>query len=212
MKNNFLQDLFNKSTELPIVTLDNNKYTNHLLGISFDIPKNWNIVSIQKFNEEGRKQTFNDPYEELKPDVFELFDSPIIVFTKLDPNNDKYDGIISPTINFSIITKEIGYEVMSLFDYANEIDIPENKNLLKMFRINKKGNIYDKNGFDYIQFDTEYLFEHPELKNGVMVEFSILNIDFKDFFLDFSMTQCKVQNQNAEKEFKSFVGSIELNK
>ncbi|WP_425077853.1 hypothetical protein [Psychroserpens sp. S379A] len=210
MKNDFLQDLFNKSTDHPIVTIDNNKYTNHLLGISFYIPKNWNIVSIQKFNKEARKQIFNDPYEGLKPDVFELFDSPIIVMTKLDSNDDKYDGIVSPTINFSIIAKENEYKEMSLYDYANEIDIDENKKLLKRFSIIKKGRIFQKNGFDYIKFDTEYLFEHPELENGIMVEFSILNIDFKDFFLDFSMTQCKIQNQNAEKEFRSFIESIKL--
>ncbi|NQY30628.1 MAG: hypothetical protein HRT69_14295 [Flavobacteriaceae bacterium] len=210
-KNNFLNDLFNKSAELPIVTIKNNVYTNHLLGISFEIPENWYIVSIQRFQQEGRKQKFNNQYENIKHELIELFDSPIIVLTKLDIDNDEYDGLVSPTINFSVDLKENEYEEMKLFEYANEIDIEEDECLLKKFKINKKGDVFEKDNSEFILFDSEYLFEHDELEEAVMVEFSVLNADYNDFFLDFSMTQCKLQGQDTEEEFNSFINSIKLN-
>ena len=45
-----------------------------------------------------------------------------------------------------------------------------------------------------------------------MVEMKVLNIDYEDYFLDFSMTQCKNQGQIADNEFTGFMNSIKLKK
>ena len=210
-QNKFLNDLFNKSTDLPIISIDKNRYTNNLLGLSFEIPKGWNIVSTEDFTAGFNKQIFDSEFEEIKYELIEFFESPILVLTKLDINDNEFNGIVSPTINFSVDLKLGEYSDISLFDYANRLDIPGDQCLLKNFKIVNKGEIFKKEEFQLIKFDSEYLFEHEELEKSVMVELSVLNVDHNDFFLDFSMTQCKHQNQSADEEFSLFIDSLKLN-
>ncbi len=208
--NTFLNTLINSSVDFPIETVDNGIYKNHLFGISFKIPEGWSVVSSETFNGERQKQTLSEGFEDLKSELFEILGSPILIISKLDPENPLYDGIVSPTINFNMDIKEGEYKGMSLLDYANELDVDEEDCALKAFRILNKGDIFRNNGFDCIQFDTEYLFEHLDISDGVMVEMSVLNIDYKDFFIDITMTQCKAQNQMAVNDFNEFVKSIAL--
>ena len=208
--NPFLNALFNESSSMPLETFKNNVYTNHLFGISMQIPKGWYVVSSDKFNIQGRKQTLNDGFEDMKMELFELIGSPILTITKHDPDNTIFEGIVSPTINFNMDVKEGEYKHMSLFTYANELDVQGEACALKDFKILKKGSLFKICDFDCIQFDTEYLFEHEELSNAVKVEMSVLNIDYKDYFLDITLTQCQAQNQTAVKEFMTFVETIQL--
>lgn len=208
--NPFLNALFNQSSNSPLETLRNNIYTNHLFGISLRIPGRWYVVSAEKFNNQGRKQTLNDGFEDMKMELFEMIGSPILTITKHDPDNTIFDGIVSPTINFNMDVKEGEYKEMSLYAFANELDVESGACALKNFKILNKGTPFKINDFDCIQFDTEYLFEHEELSEGVNVEMSVLNIDYKDFFLDITMTQCSAQNQIADKTFHNFVKGIRL--
>ena len=99
-------------------------------------------------------------------------------------------------------------------DYANSINLNPEVNpyhMLKRFKVLKYGSVNEKNGYKFIMHETEYLLEHKELKEPVMVELNILNIDYGDFFLDFSMSQCKAQNETADDEFRQVLDSIKLN-
>ncbi|MBQ0769100.1 MAG: hypothetical protein KBT58_07390, partial [Bizionia sp.] len=177
--NPFLNALFNQSSPTPLETLENNVYTNHLFGISLQIPEGWYVVSAEKFNIQGRKQTLNDGFEDMKMELFEMIGSPILTITKHDPDNTIFDGIVSPTINFNMDVKEVEYKDMSLFAFANALDVEDEVCALKDFKILKKGPLFKISDFDCIQFDTEYLFEHEELSDAVKVEMSVLNIDYK---------------------------------
>jgi len=208
----YFQSLLNKQIDKDIVEVIDNSYINHLFNVSFEIPQNWNFIHLEKFNELASKQTFKYSYEDLKEFMFSSEGSTFCVATKYDPDSDEHDGIISPTINFGIISKDLDNKDISLIDYALQVDINEQYSILKDFKILNKGEVFSQNGFDHISIDTEYLFEHPELDKGIMVELTILNIDFGDFFLDFSMTQCKYQGEIANEEFNTFIKSIGLNK
>lgn len=211
-QNSFFKYLFNKSQEVQISEVKDNKYINNLFEITFDIPNNWHVVSMATFNEVAAQQTIKRSFEVFKSEILDTIGYPSCFLTKHDPNSTEHDGVISPTINFSIISKDKDYLNMSLSQYANLLDQDEEETMLTDFKIVTKGEVYERDGYDYIQFDTEYLFEHPDLDQGVKVEMSVLNIDYYDFYLDFSMTQCEVQGEIAENEFKTFVNSIKLKK
>ena len=190
------------------------RYYNDLFGISFKIPNEWYIVSMENYDEAIDKQTFVGEYEHYKDELEAFQEHPSFMVTKHDPNSDKYYGLVSPTLNFSIIAKSPDYEDHSLKDYADLIDSQDGFGypMLKKFRVTNKSDVFSIKGFDYIRYDTEYLFEHKELEFGIMVELSILNIDFGDFFLDFSMTDCKEQNQVETEIFNEIINSLELKK
>ena len=82
--------------------------------------------------------------------------------------------------------------------------------MLKNFKILNRGEIFTQSYHNFILYNTEYLFEHPDLVNGIMVELNVLNIELEDFFLDFSMTHCKAQNEIETEVFNNFVKSIHI--
>ena len=209
--NEYLIKLFNpdSSDDLKPVIIEKELYINRLFGISFLIPVGWNIVGYTKFEEGIKAQKLQGLYE-LRKDI--LLDEPALLITKYNLENDDMDGIVTPTINFQIIPKDPDLK-LSLLEYANSLGINPEINpyhMLKRFKILKYGTIYEKDGYNYIMHETEYLFEHKELKNPTMVELNILNIDYGDFFLDFSMSQCKAQNEIADVEFRQVIDSIKL--
>lgn len=210
--NKFLNNLINSSYDENIVEVIDNIYHNKLFDISFEIPQSWHIVQLEKFNELAKKQKFKDSVEFLKEYLYSSIGFPCCVITKYDPDSDLYDGIVSPTINFSISPKENEKPNISLRDYALLLDINEGESILNNFKILEKGDVFQHGGYSHIYMETEYLFEHPELDPPVMVEMTVLNIEYEDFFLDFSMTQCKSQGEIADNEFKLFFNSIILRK
>ncbi len=194
------------------VFIKDDTYCNELFGISFLIPKNWFIVGFSEVNKAIEQQKFVGEYEYYKYEIAGFFDQPALMLTKFDPNSTKYHGLVSPTINFNIIPKEPDYEDFTLEEYAELLESQEGfgYDMLKEFRIKDKTNVFNRKGFDYIRYDTEYLFESREIEIGIMVELSIWNIDFGDFFLDFSMSDCIAQNQVAKEEFDRTIDSINL--
>ena len=210
--NEYLIKLLNRghSDALKPIIFENGFYINRLFGISFLIPEGQHIVGFNKFEETLRNQKLQGLYE-LRKDL--LLDEPALLITKYNIESDEMDGIVTPTINFQIIPKDLNLTI-SLQDYANSINLNPEVNpyhMLKRFKVLKYGSVNEKNGYKFIMHETEYLFEHKELKEPVMVELNILNIDYGDFFLDFSMSQCKAQNETADDEFSQVLDSIKLN-
>lgn len=212
--NNFLNDLIKEDSDknFDFCYVKNGRYYNDLFGISFEIPSDWFIVNMDDYDEAINKQTLVGEYEHYRDELEAFKDLPSIMVTKYDPNSEKYYGLVSPTLNFNIIAKEPDYKDYSLRDYAELIDSQDGFGypMLKKFRVTNKSDIFNIKGYDYIQYDTEYLFEHKDIEIGIMVELSILNIDYGDFFLDFSMTDSKEQNQVETDAFNRIINSLIL--
>ena len=182
-----------------------------MFGISFTIPDKWFVVDSSDFKFAIDNQKFVGEYEYHRDKFDDAFELPSLLTTKFNPKSDKYYGLVTPTLNFQIIAKDPDYTGMTLQEYAELIDREVfGYHLLKDFRIINRGQIYNVNGFDFIKYDTEYLFENREIEIGFKVELSILNIDYGDFILDFSMTDCKAQNQIETDNFNMIIDSIEL--
>jgi len=208
--NKFLSNLINSPSEENFIEIVDNIYQNKLFNISFEIPQGWHVVQLEKFNEIARKQKFKDSAEFLKEYLYDSIGFPCCIITKYDPDSDLYDGIVSPTINFSISPRENEEPNISLKEYALLLDIDEDESILNNFRVLEVGDVFQHAGYNHVYVETEYLFEHPELESPVMVEMTVLNVEYGDFFLDFSMTQCKSQGEIADVEFKLFFDSIML--
>jgi hypothetical protein len=193
------------------IRLENDTYYNDLFGISFRIPKNWFVANKDQMFEAANNQNLVGEYEHYKEEL-DLYELPSFLATKYNPDSSDIYGLVSPTLNFNIIPKQPEFQGLSLKEYAELIDSTEGfgYHMLKKFQVTHRGNIYYRNGYDFIKYDTEYLFEHAEIDTGIMVELSILNIDYGDFFLDFSMTDCKHQNQVEIENFKMIERSISL--
>lgn len=213
--NKYLEKLFNNtfSPNDEIVTIKDGVYENRLFEIKFNIPTNWHLVGVNKYEEINSKQILNGDADKYKKELLDSLYGYTCFITKYHPDTDEHDGIVTPTVAFSILCKDDGYKNTSLEEYAELLD-PSNNSFhpLKKFKILEKGNIYQKDHYNHILYKTEYLFEHQEIEKGIMVEMDVLNIDYNDIFLDFSMTQCKVQGEVAQKEFDELIKSITLNR
>ncbi len=193
------------------IRFENNRYINDLFGISFQLPNSWFIINTNQIKEAASNQKLVGEYEYYK-EKLNFFDLPALIVTKYNPDSEKYNGLISPTLNFNIISKNPNFKNLSLLEYADLIESKDGfgYHMLKEFNVLTKGKVYNNNGYDFIKYDTEYLFEHEELTFGIKVELSVLNIDYGDFFLDFSMTDSKYQNQIETENFAMIEKSIEL--
>ncbi len=193
------------------IRFEKGRYINDLFGISFQLPKNWFIINANQIKEAANNQKLIGEYEYHKEEL-DFFQLPSILVTKYNPDSDKYYGLVTPTLNFNIISKNPDFQNLSLREYADLIECKDGfgYHMLKDFNVSKKGNVYTDKGYDFIKYDTEYLFEHEELDIGIPVELSVLNIDYGDFFLDFSMTDSKYQNQIETESFTIIEKSIEL--
>lgn len=210
--NNYIEKLLSKQIggSDSFIQLNNDQYINDLFGISFHLPKGWHIINPSQVKEAASNQKLIGEYEYYK-EALNLFTLPSLMVTKYNPDAHEYYGLVTPTLNFSIISKNPDYKNFSLVRYADMIEGDGfGYHMLKEFNVLHKGDIYKNNGYDCIKYNTEYLFEHEELDFGIKVELSVLNIDYGDFFLDFSMTDCKFQNQDESASFKMIENSIEL--
>src|SRR5258708_6994431 len=195
-----------------LVQIKDSAYCNELFGISFLIPKDWYVVSVNRFGRLFNDQILVGEYEHYKDEIFKFLDQPSLVVSKYDPNSEKYHGLVSPVIIFSIVPKEPDYKDFTLKQYASLIEQQGELgyNMLKKFQVTNRGEVFKHRGFDSIMYETEYLFEHTEIDEGIMVEMFVFNIDYVDFFLDFSMTECRTQNQIAKGEFNDALNTIRL--
>jgi hypothetical protein len=215
--NSFLFNLLNniQSSTEELAFVKDGTYYNKLFEISFKIPDGWHVVNINTYNRIINDLKFQGLFEIAKEKFIEAFETPACFITKFDPESNEYDGIVSPTINFNIIPPESGSIKMTLEDHAKSLTInPEilPYHLVKEFKILNQNRIVPICGFNTIKIETEYLFEHKELKEPVMVEMDIIFIEYGEYTLDFSMTQCIKQNQTAPFEFATVLDSIVLKK
>jgi len=213
--NTVLQKLLDKNNDnnIKFIELSNGSYLNKLFGIQFNFPADWFVLNREQVVNSAENQLFVGEYEHHK-EKFEINELPALLITKYNPSLDKYYGLISPTINFSIIPKHPDYLGLSLVEYADLIENARHFGYhpLKNFRVLNKGELEKIDNFNSIIYKTEYLFEHEELDFGIMVQMQVLNIDYEDFFLDFSMTDCLTQNQKESRNFENLIQSIKLNK
>lgn len=208
--NEFLRRYVNSEEKGDFIEIENGRYVNRLFQLSFEIPKSWHVLKLEKFDKMARKQKLKESLDFLKDSLYNVFGHPCLVLTKYNPDSNELDGVVSPTINFSIINKDSEPNT-TLKEYALQLDLQEDESILNKFKVTNIGKEFELKGHKRIIVDTEYLFEHTELDRPVMVEMKVLNIDYNDFYLDFSMTQCKNQNQTADTEFEEFMKSIILN-
>jgi len=192
------------------VYIENDRYHNKLFGISFEIPRDWYILTYNDFDNAFNQQALVGEFEHFKNELYQCISQPSLLISKYSPASEEHNGIISPVVNFSIIAKEPEFRGLTLTEYADllESENPLGYNMLKNFRITNKGRLFKKDGFEVILYETEYLFEHIETDTAVMVEMYVWNIDFGDFFLDFSMTECKGRGQFAKQDFQNIIESI----
>jgi hypothetical protein len=214
--NDYLLKLINKfqTSDNELAYIQDGFYFNKLFNISFKIPNEWHIVSVSTFNKKIKEQKFQGLFEIAKENLLTYFDTPSCLVTKYDPESNDHDGIVTPTINFNIIPPGPNSDLMTLEDHADSLDInPEVQpyHFLKEFKIKKKSFLNPINGNKAIKIETEYLLESNELEKPVKVEMDVIFIEYGEFILDFSMTQCQVQNQIANKEFIEVLESIKLN-
>lgn len=169
-------------------------------------------INCNDFHNIVRQQILVGEFEHFKDELYNCIGQPSLFISKFDPSSDKYYGLVSPVLNFSIIPKYPEYEGLSLTEYADLIDKDNyfGYSMLKKFRVINKGDLFKSNGVNHVLYETEYLFEHEEMDGGIMVEMSILNIDYGDFFLDFSMTGCKTQGNTVSVELENILESITL--
>jgi len=107
------------------------------------------------------------------------------------------DDIISPIIHFTINPKENEDPNITIKKYADLIDLSEDECILNNYKVVKKGDVFVHNDYNNIIYETEYLFDHPEIKKPEMVEMFFLYIEYVNFFLGFSMTQCRNRGEIA---------------
>jgi hypothetical protein len=210
----FLKNLFDDSTNksFEIAFVENGSYINRLLGISFKIPEGWNIVQIDRFDEIKRMQKLQGIYEDFKDEIYNHVGNPLLLCTKYHPDSKDHDGIVTPTINFSVITRTEENKNVSLLEYAEQLSTKSEFGYepIKNFRITNRGSICEYQKHNFIKYETEYLFEHEELPGGIKVEMDVINVELEDFFLDFSMTHAKEQGEVATKEFDEVINSIKI--
>ena len=211
--NTVLKSLLDTSGEnnVKLIELEGGTFRNNLFGITFNFPEDWFVVNREQLIELVENQLMVGEYEHLK-EKLEFENQPSIIITKYDPSSDKYFGLISPTINFSIIPKHPDYSGYSLIEYADLIDsgMAFGYHPLKNFEVLKKGAIWTIDDYDAVNYETQYLFEHQDIDFGITVQMQVINIDYGDFFLDFSLTDCAEQNQKESEVFKSLIESIQL--
>jgi hypothetical protein len=211
--NTYINNLISqeKSVSQSFIRIDNGNYNNDLFGISFNFPEDWFVANKKQIYEAGDNQKLVGEYEYYKDELI-FNELPLLFVTKYNQDNDELFGLVSPTLIFDIIPKNHEFNGLSLNDFPDIFNSQERFGylMLKQYKMTSRGNLSHRNGFDYIKYDIEYLFEHKEIEVGIMVELSKLNIDYGDFFLDFSMTDCKCQNEIETENFKKIEESILL--
>ena len=101
-----------------MIYIENNIYHNDLFGITFKIPRDWYVISVNQYPKLFDQQIFVGEFEYYKRELYKAFDQPSLLTSKYDPNSEKYFGLISPVLNFSITCKEPEYKGMTLKQYA----------------------------------------------------------------------------------------------
>jgi len=197
---------------LQAVLTPSNLYINKKLGIMFRKPNSWGFVNIKDFGKLKDEQILGNGWNEMKEEVWEDLGDPICIITKYPNDDPEFKGVFSPTISVQITPKE---DLNELWIYNNFDDLLKLSEIavtetLRDFKVIKRYDPYFICDSKFYEFDTEYLFEHVDLKKPIKVELKVLKTEYNGFYYDFNLHQSSNQNQQAESEFRQFIKSIKL--
>lgn len=196
---------------LQAVAINDNIYLNKKLGIIFRKPENWGFVDIKDFGKIKSEQFIGEGLEDTTDEIWEELGEPICIATKYYKDKPDYKGIFSPTITLNITPRaELEYLGHKTFDELMEMSFNATSLILKDFQIKKRYDPYLISNCKFYEYDTEYLFEHQEISEPLLIELKVLKAEHKDFYYDFNCHQSKTQNQTAVKEFEEFKKTIKL--
>ena len=194
---------------LQAVVTNDNVYVNRKLGILFEKPDLWNFVGVKDFGKLKHEQILGNDWEEDKDEVWEEIGDPICIVTKYPIDNPKYKGVFSPTMVLHITHKS---ELDTERSFQEHMDISEHNltEILTDFKVVKRYKPYLLSGCKFYENDSEYLFEHVELKKPVQTELKLLVAEHNDFYYYFNFHQSKEQNQIVHREIDAMKNSIKL--
>ncbi len=196
---------------LKAVAINDNIYVNKKLGILFHKPKNWGFVAIKDFGKIKSEQIIGEGLEDTEEEIWEELGDPICIATKYYQDKPDYKGIFSPTITLNITPKEeledLGYKT---FEELVEMSSYGTSMILKDFQVTKKYDPYLISNCIFHEYDAEYLFEHKEISEPLLVELKVLKAENNGFYYDFNCHQSTTQKQIADKEFEEFKKTIKL--
>lgn len=193
------------------VVTNNNFYINKKLGVLFQKPSSWGFIHVKDFGKLKDQQILGNGWNELKEDVWRDLGDPICLATKYFDDKPEYKGIFSPTITLQVtpLTElaDFGHESFEELIAMSEYGISQ---ILKDFKVLKRHDPYFISGSKFYEFDSQYLFEHMEMNEPVLVELKTLKTEHNGFYYDFNCHQSISQNQIAHNEFEEFKQSIKL--
>ncbi|SFN91479.1 hypothetical protein SAMN04487989_10656 [Bizionia echini] len=196
---------------LQAVVTHNEYYINKKLGIMFTIPKSWGFVKIKDFGKIKDKQILDGFYESIKNEVYEDLGSPICIVTKYYEDLPEHDGLFSPSIILKITPKsEFDSYGHKNFEELIHMSRKNDNSVLKDYKIVNIYVPYTLNNCQFFEDDSEYLFEHKELKKPIKVEQKSIKFEHQNFYYEFSCHQSLEMNEKADIEFEAFKNSIKL--
>lgn len=193
------------------VITNDNIYINKKMGILFNKPQNWGFINIKDFGKLKDEQILGNGWNDSKDEVWEEIGDPICIATKYHLDLEVHKGVFSPTITLNVTHKsELSDIDFDSYEELLSLSQEGAASILNNFKITEKYKPYILSGCKFHEYDAEYLFEHVELENPILVELKVIKAEHNNFYYDFNCHQSKEQNQVAFKEFEEFKKSIRL--
>lgn len=196
---------------LRAVAINENAYVNKKLGLIFYKPQDWGFIEVKDFGKLKSEQIIGTGIDETTDEIWKKLKDPVCIATKYYQDRPEYKGIFSPTITLNITPKSelenLGFETFEELISMSHYGISK---ILKDFKVVKTYDPYKISGCNIYEFDTEYMFEHIEIENPLIVELKVLKVEHNEYYYDFNCHQSKSQTQYADKEFSIFKNNIKL--
>jgi len=196
---------------LKAVAVNENVYVNKKLGILFYKPQDWGFVEVKDFGKIKGEQIIGEGLDLTAEEIWEELGDPVCIATKYYQDKPENKGLFSPTITLNITPKEeladLGHET---FEELIEMSAHGVSLVLKDYRVTKSAVPVIINNTFFYQCEAEYMFEHIELDEPLLVELMVLKAEHNGFYYDFNCHQSKSQKQSADKEFEEFKSTIRL--
>ena len=196
---------------LKAVVVNDNAYVNKKLGILFYKPQDWGFIAVKDFGKLKSEQVIGQRIDMTTDEIWNDLGDPICIATKYYQDKPEQRGIFSPTITLNVTPKseleDLGYGTFEELIGMSHYGISK---ILKDFRVTKEYEPYLISGSNFYEFDAEYMFEHVDIDQPLIVELKVLKVEHHGYYYDFNCHQSKAQNQTAELEFTRFIETVKL--